>query len=209
MSGHEIRFTLVRSHPGQAQRGPRAQAGRAVLRLEGLRQHGDASRAQGAAARERVLALLPRSRARVQPLLQLFLRHERRRRLEVPEGRGHRPSPDLEDGHRRSPGRRRRFRPAGAAGSVQHVPRVAGGASWRPKAERVEPQRARCATPSARRCTNSAWRRAPTRVEIKARFKVLVKRHHPDANGGDRGMRRQAARDHPGLQLSEVSRRAV
>jgi DnaJ-class molecular chaperone len=24
------------------------------------------------------------------------------------------------------------------------------------------------------------------RVEIKARFKLLVKRHHPDANGGDR-----------------------
>jgi hypothetical protein len=26
-----------------------------------------------------------------------------------------------------------------------------------------------------------------TRVDIKARFKMLVKRHHPDANGGDRG----------------------
>lgn len=26
-----------------------------------------------------------------------------------------------------------------------------------------------------------------TAVEIKARFKELVKRHHPDANGGDRG----------------------
>ena len=26
------------------------------------------------------------------------------------------------------------------------------------------------------------------KVEIKARFKVLVKRHHPDANGGDRAM---------------------
>jgi hypothetical protein len=25
------------------------------------------------------------------------------------------------------------------------------------------------------------------RVDIKARFKVLVKQHHPDANGGDRG----------------------
>jgi hypothetical protein len=25
------------------------------------------------------------------------------------------------------------------------------------------------------------------RAEIKARFKELVKRHHPDANGGDRG----------------------
>ncbi len=26
-----------------------------------------------------------------------------------------------------------------------------------------------------------------TRADIKARFKVLVKQHHPDANGGDRG----------------------
>jgi hypothetical protein len=26
-----------------------------------------------------------------------------------------------------------------------------------------------------------------TRADIKSRFKVLVKRHHPDANGGDRG----------------------
>jgi DnaJ-domain-containing protein 1 len=25
------------------------------------------------------------------------------------------------------------------------------------------------------------------RADIKAKFKVLVKRHHPDANGGDRG----------------------
>jgi DnaJ-class molecular chaperone len=24
------------------------------------------------------------------------------------------------------------------------------------------------------------------KAEIKARFKILVKRHHPDANGGDR-----------------------
>jgi hypothetical protein len=29
--------------------------------------------------------------------------------------------------------------------------------------------------------------RADIKVRIKARFKVLVKRHHPDANGGDRG----------------------
>lgn len=27
-----------------------------------------------------------------------------------------------------------------------------------------------------------------TRADIKARFKMLVKRHHPDANGGDRGL---------------------
>ena len=62
----------------------------------------------------------------------------------------------------------------------------AGGAGWRPRAERVEPQRA----------VRNAERKAlhelglevgADRVEIKARFKLLVKRHHPDANGGDRG----------------------
>ena len=31
----------------------------------------------------------------------------------------------------------------------------------------------------------SGWRRCLLR-EVKARFKALVKRHHPDANGGDR-----------------------
>jgi hypothetical protein len=29
------------------------------------------------------------------------------------------------------------------------------------------------------------------RADIKSRFKVLVKRHHPDANGGDRGSEQQ------------------
>ena len=29
------------------------------------------------------------------------------------------------------------------------------------------------------------------RADIKARFKILVKRHHPDANGGDRGSEEQ------------------
>ena len=41
-------------------------------------------------------------------------------------------------------------------------------------------------------------------TEIKARFKELVKRHHPDANGGDRSTRGSARRGHPGVQLSEV-----
>ena len=40
--------------------------------------------------------------------------------------------------------------------------------------------------PSARRSTRSASRPRRPRAEIKARFKALVKRHHPDANGGDR-----------------------
>jgi hypothetical protein len=51
------------------------------------------------------------------------------------------------------------------------------------------------ATPEARKIFN-AQRRAldalgleadAKRTDIKSRFKMLVKRHHPDANGGDRG----------------------
>ena len=51
------------------------------------------------------------------------------------------------------------------------------------------------AAPEARKILN-AQRRAldalgleadAKRADIKTRFKVLVKRHHPDANGGDRG----------------------
>jgi hypothetical protein len=61
----------------------------------------------------------------------------------------------------------------------------ARGAEARAKAERVEPPRA----------VRNAERKAlhelglevgADKAEIKAKFKVLVKRHHPDANGGDR-----------------------
>ncbi len=62
-----------------------------------------------------------------------------------------------------------------------------GGAQWRPKSDRVE---------QPRRTVHNAARKAleqlgldsdATAPDIKARFKLLVKRHHPDANGGDRG----------------------
>ena len=55
-----------------------------------------------------------------------------------------------------------------------------------PKAEKAEPPRA----------VRNAERKAlhelglevgADKAEIKAQFKLLVKRHHPDANGGDRG----------------------
>ncbi|MFZ0256207.1 MAG: DnaJ domain-containing protein, partial [Gammaproteobacteria bacterium] len=51
-------------------------------------------------------------------------------------------------------------------------------------------------TYAERRTTRNAERKAlhtmgleegAKRAEIKGRFKELVKRHHPDANGGDRG----------------------
>jgi len=43
-----------------------------------------------------------------------------------------------------------------------------------------------------------------TTAEIKLRFKMLVKRHHPDSNGGDRSTEGSTARDYSGLQVSQV-----
>ena len=196
-------FDRIRVKPGEDRR---LRAGRAVLRLEGLRQRGDASRAEGPAARERVLAVLPRARARVQPLLQLLRRHERRRRRASTR-------------RTRSPATARpgRWAPAtipaapsfgadGRARSVQRVPRV--------RRARRRPRRAREPPRAIRNAERKALHElgldvGADKAEIKARFKVLVKRHHPDANGGDRAQRRQAARDHPGLQLPEVGRRLL
>ena len=61
------------------------------------------------------------------------------------------------------------------------------GAAARGQAER----RGRAAHGAQRRAQGAACAGARDRrrraAEIKARFKELVKRHHPDANGGDRG----------------------
>ena len=59
------------------------------------------------------------------------------------------------------------------------------GAGWRRKSERAEPKR------TIRNAERKAFEAlglevSAEAVEIKARFKELVKRHHPDANGGDR-----------------------
>ncbi len=45
------------------------------------------------------------------------------------------------------------------------------------------PAGAQCRAQGAR---HARPRRSATAVQVKARFKELVKRHHPDANGGDR-----------------------
>jgi hypothetical protein len=64
---------------------------------------------------------------------------------------------------------------------------LGGRSAWR--AERDRPER-------EGRMVRNAERKAldtlgveigASRADIKARFKLLVKRHHPDANGGDRG----------------------
>jgi hypothetical protein len=101
---------------------------------------------------------------------------------------GHRPTWKMGmSGGGRSRGARRSARPSyGAYDSAADpfgVFREMGGESW--QGERAAP----------RRTVHNAQRKAldvlgldadAERATIKARFKALVKRHHPDANGGDR-----------------------
>jgi curved DNA-binding protein CbpA len=59
------------------------------------------------------------------------------------------------------------------------------GAGWRRRAERIEPSRT--VRNAERKALNALGLELDvSAVEIKSRFKELVKRHHPDANGGDR-----------------------
>ena len=87
-------------------------------------------------------------------------------------GTGQRPGgPDLE---------------AGAQDPFNIFREFTSGPHWRPKAERVEPA-GRTVRNAERKALNELGLEVGAeKAEIKARFKLLVKRHHPDANGGDR-----------------------
>jgi hypothetical protein len=96
---------------------------------------------------------------------------------------GHRPTWKMGTGQRFAGGG---FAPQGAHDPFNLVREFGAGPNWRPRSEGVEPER---------RTLRNAERKAlqalgldddAGRLEIKARFKLLVKRHHPDANGGDR-----------------------
>jgi hypothetical protein len=59
-------------------------------------------------------------------------------------------------------------------------------AGWRPRFDRAEPQ-VRAVRNVERKALDTLGLEAnASKHDIKTRFKVLVKRHHPDANGGDR-----------------------
>jgi hypothetical protein len=71
-------------------------------------------------------------------------------------------------------------------------PRAAGAQAfhaWRARQERREARSGRRQVRPLERKSLETLGLSPdvTREEIKARFKQLVKRHHPDVNGGDRG----------------------
>ena len=51
-----------------------------------------------------------------------------------------------------------------------------------------EPERRKVHNMEARSLSTLGLDKSATSAEIKARYKLLVKRHHPDANGGDRSL---------------------
>jgi hypothetical protein len=64
--------------------------------------------------------------------------------------------------------------------------RELGMGPWRPDGERPAPER-RMVRNAERKALHALGLESDANAtDIKAKFKVLVKRHHPDANGGDR-----------------------
>ena len=61
------------------------------------------------------------------------------------------------------------------------------GGAWRPSFERTETATGRTVRNAERKALSVLGLELDvTAADIKAKFKLLVKRHHPDANGGDR-----------------------
>ena len=82
-----------------------------------------------------------------------------------------------------NPGRRE-LRPRHARDPF-NVFREFGARRRAPRTERIEPQRT-VRNAERKALHDLGLEEGADKAEIKARFKVLVKRHHPDANGGDR-----------------------
>ena len=61
-----------------------------------------------------------------------------------------------------------------------------GMGPWRPEGERPTPERRPVRNAERKALHALGLETDANATDIKAKFKVLVKRHHPDANGGDR-----------------------
>jgi DnaJ-like protein len=64
---------------------------------------------------------------------------------------------------------------------------LGGRGGWRPEREQRQGEGRMIRNVERKALDTLGLELSATRTEIKARFKLLVKRHHPDANGGDRG----------------------
>jgi len=97
---------------------------------------------------------------------------------------GHRPTWKMGTGKGRAGGAD--FGPQGPHDPF-NVFREFGARSTQSSSERVEPQRT-VRNAERKALHELGLEEGADKAEIKARFKLLVKRHHPDANGGDRAM---------------------
>ena len=130
-----------------------------------------------------------------------FAGMERRRHRRLPALRRDRPPADLDDGRQERRGRAtsaEQPRPGRRPSPIRSASSAAPSAA--PDAE-PEPKRGRSRTSSGARLPRSTSTAPRRGSEIKARYKALVKRLHPDANGGDRSLRGPPATDHPSLPL--------
>lgn len=73
---------------------------------------------------------------------------------------------------------------AGAADPFDVFGEFEGG--WQPRFERAEPERRMVRNAERKALDALGLEPGVSGPDIKARFKLLVKRHHPDVNGGDR-----------------------
>jgi DnaJ-like protein len=76
---------------------------------------------------------------------------------------------------------------SGAADPLGIFRELGGRGGWRPEREPPEREGRMIRNVERKALDTLGLELSATRAEIKARFKLLVKRHHPDANGGDRG----------------------
>jgi hypothetical protein len=98
---------------------------------------------------------------------------------------GHRPTWKMGSvGGQRATARRR---PAGGSAWAADDPFGLFGAAGEPAGRARRAKEGRKVLNAQRRALDALGLEADAkRADIKTRFKVLVKRHHPDANGGDR-----------------------
>ena len=83
---------------------------------------------------------------------------------------------------------KRRGRHAGGFGGVDDLFEIFSetGSRWRLNSERPQPEGRMIRNAERKALDALGLENGASKADIKTRFKALVKRHHPDANGGDR-----------------------
>ena len=190
MKGHDHQLAVLRPHQGQAGPGPPAACRAPRLRMAGLQRGRDPSRAQG--------------RTRENEYWRLCLNHVREynhsynffagmsddaiARYQKDALTGHRPTwkMGMNGGRPTTRSHSARFSPgAGPAPTIRSG--CFANSAARADGEHLRRRETRVIRNAERKALDTlGLEPEATTADIKVRFKVLVKRHHPDANGGDR-----------------------